>query len=75
MPGFWAPLLGSLGLDMSTGLAHGNEDQLMNGTVSAGCPRGLRAAKLWGPRGRLDCRTEAVMGQLSGLGMTKHMSR
>lgn len=73
MPGFSAPLLGSLGLDM-TGHAHGNEDQLMNGTVSAGCPRGLRAAKFWGPRGRLDYRTEAVMGQLSGLGMAKHMS-
>lgn len=47
LPGFWAPLLGSLGLDMNPGLAGGNEDQLMNslGTVSAGCPKGLEAAR------------------------------
>lgn len=29
LPGFWAPLLRSLGLDMNPGLAGGNEDQLM----------------------------------------------
>ena len=51
LPGFWAALLSSLGLDMNPGLAGGNEDQLMNrpGKVSAGCPEGLGAASFKAP--------------------------
>lgn len=51
LPGFWAALLSSLGLDMNPGLAGGNEDQLMNRPekVSAGCPEGLGAASFKAP--------------------------
>lgn len=77
LPGFWAPPLGSLGLDMHPGLADGNEDQLMNslGTVSAGCPEGLGAASFKVPEAGSTGEQKQLMGAALRLGMTKHMSQ